>query len=203
MRAPLLFGQPPAKKTSAKKSTSSEKAETKLRAAFAKFDLNGDGVLTLPELRAVLTHPGGGQPMAEAQIQKLFKTMDVDGDGKVEVLVSSGDHGLFCLDWRGRLEWRYPTDLRLMYPPTIADVDRDGKTDIWGIIHWPLEFDPNKTYPVVENIYAGPHGHHVPKSFRTRYRHQHRIADAGMIVVQIDGMGTAWRSKTFHDVFYL
>ncbi len=79
---------------------------------------------------------------------------------------------------------------------------RDGKTDIWGIIHWPLEFDPNKTYPVVENIYAGPHGHHVPKSFRTRYRHQHRIADAGMIVVQIDGMGTAWRSKTFHDVCY-
>lgn len=79
---------------------------------------------------------------------------------------------------------------------------RDGKTDIWGIIHWPLEFDPNKTYPVVENIYAGPHGHHVPKTFRTQYRHQHRIADAGMIVVQIDGMGTAWRSKAFHDVCY-
>tara|TARA_R110002095_G_scaffold150422_1_gene130015 strand:+ start:100608 stop:103013 length:2406 start_codon:yes stop_codon:yes gene_type:complete len=79
---------------------------------------------------------------------------------------------------------------------------RDGTTDIWGIIHWPLEFDPTKTYPVVENIYAGPHDHHVPKAFRTRYRHQHRIADAGMIVVQIDGMGTAWRSKAFHDVCY-
>ena len=87
---------------------------------------------------------------------------------------------------------------------------RDGKTDIWGIIHWPIGFDPTfdgdgtdepiKKYPVVENIYAGPHDHHVPKSFRTRYGHQHRIADAGMIVVQIDGMGTAWRSKAFHDV---
>ena len=79
---------------------------------------------------------------------------------------------------------------------------RDGKTDIWGIIHWPKDFDPNKKYPVVENIYAGPHDHHVPKSFRTRYGHQHRIADADMIVVQIDGMGTAWRSKSFHDVCY-
>jgi dipeptidyl-peptidase 4 len=79
---------------------------------------------------------------------------------------------------------------------------RDGQTDIWGIIHWPRGFDPGKKYPVVENIYAGPHSHHVPKSFRTRYEHQHRIADAGMIVVQIDGMGTAWRSKAFHDVCY-
>lgn len=77
---------------------------------------------------------------------------------------------------------------------------RDGETDIWGIIHWPRDFDPSKKYPVVENIYAGPHDYHVPKSFRTRYEHQHRIADAGMIVVQIDGMGTAWRSKAFHDV---
>ena len=79
---------------------------------------------------------------------------------------------------------------------------RDGKTDIWGIIHWPRDFDADKQYPVVENIYAGPHDHHVPKSFRKRYWHQHRIADAGMIVVQIDGMGTAWRSKKFHDVCY-
>ncbi len=87
---------------------------------------------------------------------------------------------------------------------------RDGKTDIWGIIHWPANFDssvgpdgqPTTRYPVVENIYAGPHDHHVPKAFRTRYGHQHRIADAGMIVVQIDGMGTAWRSREFHDVCY-
>ena len=79
---------------------------------------------------------------------------------------------------------------------------RDGVTDIWGIIHWPKNFDPGKQYPVVENIYAGPHSHHVPKSFRTRYGSRHAIADAGMIVVQIDGMGTAWRSKAFHDLCY-
>ena len=79
---------------------------------------------------------------------------------------------------------------------------RDGKTDIWGIIHWPKNFEATKKYPVVENIYAGPQDFHVPKSFQKRYRHQHRIADAGMIVVQIDGMGTAWRSKVFHDVCF-
>lgn len=79
---------------------------------------------------------------------------------------------------------------------------RDGETEIWGILHFPKDFDPDKKYPVVECIYAGPHDHHVPKSFRKNYRTQHQIADEGMIVVQIDGMGTAWRSKAFHDVCY-
>ena len=79
---------------------------------------------------------------------------------------------------------------------------RDGETDIWGIVHWPKSFDPNSKYPVVEQIYAGPHDHHVPKSFRKRFFFPHQIADQGMIVVQIDGMGTAWRSKQFHDVCY-
>ncbi len=79
---------------------------------------------------------------------------------------------------------------------------RDGQTDIYGIVHRPKDFDPAKSYPVIENIYAGPHDHHVPKTFRADYRHQQQIADAGFIVVQIDGMGTAWRSKAFHDVCY-
>ena len=79
---------------------------------------------------------------------------------------------------------------------------RDGETDIWGIIHWPTDFSPDSKYPVVEQIYAGPHGYHVPKSFRKNYFIPYQFADAGMIVVQIDGMGTAWRSKKFHDVCY-
>ena len=87
-------------------------------------------------------------------------------------------------------------------PERFVAKGRDGLTDIWGIIHRPNKFDPNKSYPVIENIYAGPHDHHVPKAFRTTWGHQHKIADAGFVVVQIDGMGTAWRSKAFHDVCY-
>lgn len=87
-------------------------------------------------------------------------------------------------------------------PERFVAKGRDGMTDIYGIIHRPANFDPKKSYPIVENIYAGPHDHHVPKAFRSSYRHQQQIADRGMIVVQIDGMGTAWRSKAFHDVCY-
>ncbi|MEZ6122547.1 MAG: prolyl oligopeptidase family serine peptidase [Planctomycetaceae bacterium] len=85
-------------------------------------------------------------------------------------------------------------------PARFVAKGRDGQTDIWGIIHFPKSFDPKRTYPVVENIYAGPHDHHVPVAFRSSYRHQQQITDREMFVVQIDGMGTAWRSKEFHDV---
>ncbi|TWT75714.1 Prolyl tripeptidyl peptidase precursor [Posidoniimonas polymericola] len=76
---------------------------------------------------------------------------------------------------------------------------RDGVTDIWGVISLPKDFDPSKTYPVIESIYAGPQGAFVPKSFSVRNRYG-SIADLGFVVVQIDGMGTANRSKAFHDV---
>ena len=39
----------------------------------------------------------------------------------------------------------------------------------------------------------------MPKTFRTLYRSQ-ELAELGFVVVKIDGMGTNWRSKRFHDV---
>ena len=82
-------------------------------------------------------------------------------------------------------------------PERFVATGRDGETPIYGIIHKPSNFDPNKRYPVIEKIYAGPHAAHVPKSFSTGGS---QIAELGFIVVQIDGMGTSHRSKAFHDV---
>lgn len=75
---------------------------------------------------------------------------------------------------------------------------RDGKTMIHGILIQPTDFDRNQVYPVIENIYAGPHNFHVPKKFGLQIS-QRRLAELGFIVVQMDGMGTNWRSKKFHD----
>ena len=50
-------------------------------------------------------------------------------------------------------------------PEVFVAKGRDGKTDIWGIIIRPTNFDPAKKYPVIENIYAGPQGSFVPKTF--------------------------------------
>ena len=84
-------------------------------------------------------------------------------------------------------------------PEVFTAKGRDSKTDIWGIIIRPMDFDPAKKYPVVEYIYAGPHSSHVPKTFSPCYYMQ-PLAEMGFIIVQIDGMGTSNRSKAFHDV---
>ena len=84
-------------------------------------------------------------------------------------------------------------------PEVFVGKGRDGKTDIWGVIFRPTNFDPAKKYPVIENIYAGPQGSFVPKSFGA-FNAMQAQAELGFIVVQIDGMGTSNRSKAFHDV---
>lgn len=84
-------------------------------------------------------------------------------------------------------------------PERFVAKGRDGRTDIHGIVILPSNFDPNRRYPIVEDIYAGPHDHFVPKRWGLGLR-QRTIAELGFAVVQIDGMGTNWRSKAFHDV---
>lgn len=76
---------------------------------------------------------------------------------------------------------------------------RDGMTDIHGVLIKPSHFDAAKKYPIVEDIYAGPHGAFAPKDFNRQLR-MHQIAERGFIVVKLDGMGTNHRGKTFHDV---
>jgi dipeptidyl aminopeptidase/acylaminoacyl peptidase len=96
-------------------------------------------------------------------------------------------------------DWSALTATGWRPPERFVAKARDGKTDIYGIIIRPSNFDPAVKYPVIEQIYAGPQGAFVPKSFGLQPR-QYAIAELGFIVVQMDGMGTSYRSKAFHDV---
>ena len=84
-------------------------------------------------------------------------------------------------------------------PEVFVAKGRDGKTDIWGIICRPAKFDPGQKYAVLEQVYAGPQSSYVPKTF-SGIRRFAALTDLGFVVVQADGMGTANRSKAFHDV---
>jgi dipeptidyl aminopeptidase/acylaminoacyl peptidase len=84
-------------------------------------------------------------------------------------------------------------------PEVFVAKGRDGKTDIWGIICRPRNLDPSEKYPVLESIYNGPQSSYVPKSFSGASLFS-TLTDLGFIVVQADAMGTANRSKAFHDV---
>lgn len=155
--------------------------------------------------------------------------INFDGENLTWLTQSNGNHqwnfdptGQFFIDKWSRVDQAPVHDLRSLKDGSLvcelesANVDslmdtgwnapepfvakgRDGKTDIYGIIVRPSNFDKTKKYPVIEKIYAGPHGSHVPKDFG-RTGSTEELAEIGFIVVQIDGMGTSNRSKAFHDV---
>lgn len=87
-------------------------------------------------------------------------------------------------------------------PEVFVAKGRDGKTDMWGIIQRPTNFDPNKKYPVIEYIYSGPGDAYTPKSFMPCNWYTTSLAELGFIVVQLDAMGTSYRGKKFEEVCY-
>ena len=79
----------------------------------------------------------------------------------------------------------------------------DGKTDLYGVLFKPYDFDPTKKYPVIDWIYAGPHLAMVPRTFTSRrQRFPQALAQLGFIVFVVDGRGTPKRGKEFQDVVY-
>jgi len=158
-----------------------------------------------------------------------FCRVKLDGTGLVELTEGDGTHTItnspdrrFYLDSYSRVDLPPVTELRRaadgkkvcdlekadasallktgwQFPERFVAKGRDGKTDIHGYIVRPSNFDSKKKYPVIEHIYAGPHDHHVRKTFSAA-PYEQRFAELGFIVVKIDGMGTNWRSKAFHDV---
>jgi len=80
---------------------------------------------------------------------------------------------------------------------------KDGTTDLYGLIWKPSNFDPSKKYPIVEQVYTGPQGFFVPKTFGAALRNgQQQIAELGFIAVMVDGRGTTGRSRAFHEFSY-
>ena len=115
----------------------------------------------------------------------------------VTELRNADDGKLVCVVERAEAESLLETGWRM--PERFSAKGRDGNTDIFGVIYRPSNFDPAKTYPVIEKIYAGPHDFFVPKKWGVAIQPL-TLAELGFIVVQIDGMGTNWRSRAFHDI---
>ena len=83
----------------------------------------------------------------------------------------------------------------------------DKKTDIYGILYKPYDFDPNKKYPVIDNIYGGPQVAVVPRVFslelgETPVTQAQALAQMGFVVFILDARGTPERSKSFQDAVY-
>jgi dienelactone hydrolase len=180
--------------------------------------------------RQIWFQAGGMNPGQDPYFTHYYR-VDFDGTGLTKLTEADGNHTLtfssdrkYYVDTWSRVDLPPVAQLRRTEDRTVvmelgkgdatalraagirpAEVfvarGRDGKTDIWGTIVRPTNFDPARKYPVIEQIYAGPQGSFVPKTFSAVSPTQ-ALAELGFIVVQIDGMGTSNRSKAFHDVAF-
>jgi len=88
-------------------------------------------------------------------------------------------------------------------PQPITVKARDGVTDIYGLMYKPTNLDPSRKYPIINHIYPGPQTGSVgSRNFSTGRGDAQALAELGFIVVEIDGMGTPWRSKKFHEAYF-
>ncbi|WP_240669207.1 S9 family peptidase [Dyella sp. M7H15-1] len=111
-------------------------------------------------------------------------------DGRILTTVAKGDiKRLLATGW---------------HPPELFTVKaRDGKTDLYGLMFKPTHFDPRKKYPIVDYVYPGPQSGSVASfGFLPAHYDNQSLAELGFVVIAINGMGTPWRSKAFHDTWY-
>jgi len=161
---------------------------------FYKIRLDGTGLALLTPENA--DHDIALSPSGQFFID-AYSTPDVppvtvvrDLNGKTIVTLETGD--ITRLRATG---WKPPI------PITVKA--RDGKTDLYGLMYVPTNLDRTKKYPIVNHIYPGPQTGSVGgRSFSPARGDAQALAELGFIVVEIDGMGTPWRSKSFHDAYY-
>lgn len=95
--------------------------------------------------------------------------------------------------------WRPPEEFMLLAP--------DGKSELWGTIYKPSDFDPGSAYPVIDGQYASPLTAITPRHFYQAFRGRQplwpsSLAELGFIVVSLDSRGTTHRSKEFSQYGY-
>jgi dipeptidyl aminopeptidase/acylaminoacyl peptidase len=101
------------------------------------------------------------------------------------------------------------TDMGWRPPERFSVKPLDGETDLYGLLFKPTGFNASEKYPVVETVYPGPWITVTAKSFPSDMAWVNKIfwraqavAELGFIVVTLDGPGTPFRSKQFHDASY-
>ncbi|MDI6848612.1 MAG: DPP IV N-terminal domain-containing protein [Candidatus Saccharicenans sp.] len=74
----------------------------------------------------------------------------------------------------------------------------DGQTELYGLLQFPSNFDPNKKYPLLVSVYAGPATNGARETFIT----PNPLTEFGFLVASLDSRSAAGRGKKFLDAIY-
>ena len=203
----------------------------KLKNAITQGDWNVLGIDHIDQDKRIIYFTGDGREPGDPYFQYQYR-VKMDGSGLQLLTPDSANHVVSLSPDQSYLVDSYSTPTsppvsvvrdnkgKLIMELERADISklvesgwvppvpftvkaRDGKTDLYGIMHKPVDFDPNKKYPIINYIYPGPQSGSVgSRSFSASRRDNQAIANLGFIVIALDAMGTPMRSKSFHEAYY-
>lgn len=74
---------------------------------------------------------------------------------------------------------------------------------LYGALWKSTHFNAHCTYPIIDDSYTGPQTFVFPRSFaQAVFNADQSLAEFGFVVMRVDGLGTAGRSKAFHNWSY-
>ncbi|HVA61564.1 MAG TPA: prolyl oligopeptidase family serine peptidase [Mycobacteriales bacterium] len=157
---------------------------------LCRVGMDGSGFAQLtesPGIHLPLISPSGRVIVdIHSHIDRPPRTDLLNSDGKWITTLATAD--VSALD-----------ELGYFLPEEFTATALDGTTLLHGVLYKPFDFDPSRSYPLVEHIYAGPQGimnpsgYHGPSTARL-------LASVGFVACVVDGPGTPGRGKAFQDV---
>lgn len=134
-------------------------------------------------------------------------------DGKMLVdqcsrMDKAPEHNVF--DQKGRLVYHLgQCDLSRLYqrgwrePEVVQVMAADSVTPLYGIVYTPLDMKPGQKYPVISNVYPGPHTDLVPETFVLDDNGNQSLAQLGFIVINFSYRGSnPYRGRDFYTHGY-
>ncbi|MDE6269026.1 MAG: S9 family peptidase [Muribaculaceae bacterium] len=89
------------------------------------------------------------------------------------------------------------------FPEIFTVKAADGVTDLYGVMYKPFDFDPEKSYPIIDYVYPGPQVEAVNYPFTRMSVRTDRLAQGGFIVISVGNRGGhPDRSKWYHNYGY-
>jgi dipeptidyl-peptidase 4 len=204
----------------------------KLKHQITTGDGNVTQLLRIDEKTRTLYFQGVGKEKGRDPYFRHFYKIGMDGKGLALLTPEDADHdvtlspsGRYFVDTYSRPEVPQTSVLRDANGKSVLGLEkvdisrliatgwkppvpitvkaRDGKTDLYGLMFVPTTLDSSKKYPIINHIYPGPQTGSVGgRSFVATRGDAQSLAELGFVVVELDGMGTPWRSKAFHDAYY-
>ena len=189
-------------------------------------------IARVDEKTRILWYGANGREAGQDPYFRHYYRIGLDGKNAVSLTPDDGTHdvqispdGKFLVDTYSRPDVAPVVNLRDAAGKLVMQLDKadvgpltgagwkppmpvtvkaaDGKTDLYGLLFRPTNFDSTKKYPIINHAYPGPQSGSVgSRVFSAARGDRQALAELGFVVVSIDGRGTPGRSKSFHDAYY-